>query len=47
MTSVSPPMPEAKWVVFYSLGDGPGGGMYYGAHPIEQMGYHLSMLAYA
>ncbi len=40
------PNPEAKWVVFYSLGDGPDGGIYYDAHPIEQMGYHLTMLAY-
>jgi len=40
------PKPEAKWVVFYSLGDGPDGGRYYDAHPIEQMRYHLTMLAY-
>ena len=40
------PAPEAKWVVFYSLGDGPDGGVYYDAHPIEQMAYHLTMLAY-
>ncbi|MGI8708951.1 MAG: molybdopterin-dependent oxidoreductase [Actinomycetota bacterium] len=40
------PQPEAKWVVFYSLGDGPDGGVYYDAHPIDQMGYHLTMLAY-
>ena len=40
------PQPEAKWVVFYSLGDGPDGGLYYDAHPIEQMSYHLTMLAY-
>jgi DMSO/TMAO reductase YedYZ molybdopterin-dependent catalytic subunit/thiosulfate reductase cytochrome b subunit len=40
------PKPEAKWVVFYSLGDGPDGGLYYDAHPIEQMRYHLTMLAY-
>ena len=40
------PRPEARWVVFYSLGDGPDGGIYYDAHPIEQMGYHLTMLAY-
>ncbi len=40
------PAPEAKWVVFYSLGDGPDGGVYYDAHPIEQMSYHLTMLAY-
>ena len=40
------PQPEAKWVVFYSLGDGPDKGVYYDAHPIEQMSYHLTMLAY-
>ncbi len=40
------PQPEAKWVVFYSLGDGPDGGVYYDAHPIDQMSYHLTMLAY-
>jgi thiosulfate reductase cytochrome b subunit len=40
------PKPEAKWVVFYSLGDGADGGRYYDAHPIEQMSYQLTMLAY-
>jgi sulfoxide reductase catalytic subunit YedY len=40
------PQPEAKWVVFYSFADGPDQGIYYDAHPIEQMGYHLTMLAY-
>ncbi len=40
------PRPEARWVVFYSLGDGPDKGVYYDAHPIEQMRYHLTMLAY-
>ncbi len=40
------PKSEAKWVVFYSLGDGPDKGLYYDAHPIEQMSYHLTMLAY-
>jgi len=40
------PRPDAKWVVFYSLGDGPDKGIYYDVHPIEQMGYHLTMLAY-
>ena len=40
------PQPEARWVVFYSLGDGPDGGLYYDAHPIEQMRNHLTMLAY-
>lgn len=36
----------AKWVVFYSLSDGPDAGIYYDAHPIEQMSNHLTMLAY-
>ncbi len=40
------PKPEARWVVFYSLGDGPDKGLYYDAHPIEQMRYALTMLAY-
>lgn len=40
------PKAEAKWVVFYSLGDGADGGRYYDAHPIEQMRYQLTMLAY-
>ena len=40
------PLPEAKWAVFYSLGDGPEKGLYYDAHPIEQLTYQLTMLAY-
>lgn len=40
------PKPAAKWVVFYSLGEGADKGIYYDAHPIEQMSYHLTMLAY-
>ncbi|NKY50323.1 molybdopterin-dependent oxidoreductase [Nocardia vermiculata] len=40
------PLPEAKWVVFYSLAEGSGGGTYYDAHAIEQMDHHLTMLAY-
>ncbi len=40
------PQPEAKWVVFYSLADGPDGGSYYDAHPVEQMHHQLTMLAY-
>ena len=40
------PKPGAKWVVFYSLGDGPDRGLYYDAHPIEQMTAALTMLAY-
>lgn len=40
------PLPEAKWVVFYSLAEGSDGGTYYDAHAIEQMSHHLTMLAY-
>ena len=40
------PHPDAKWVVFYSLGEGADKGLYYDAHPIEQMSHHLTMLAY-
>lgn len=40
------PNPEAKWVIFYSFAEGPDGGIYYDAQPIEQMSYHLTMLAY-
>ena len=40
------PMPEARCVVFYSLGEGSDGGLYYDAHPIEQMSFHVTMLAY-
>jgi len=37
---------DAKWVIFYSLGDGADAGVYYDARSIEQMSYHLTMLAY-
>jgi methionine sulfoxide reductase catalytic subunit len=40
------PATEAKWVVFYSLGDGADEGRYYDVQPIEQMGNELTMLAY-
>ena len=40
------PDPAARWVVFYSLGEGADGGVYYDAHPIEQMRGKLTMLAY-
>jgi DMSO/TMAO reductase YedYZ molybdopterin-dependent catalytic subunit len=43
---VLPDRSEAKWVVFYSLGPGGDGGIYYVARPIEQMSHHLTMLAY-
>ncbi|ODR04618.1 oxidoreductase [Mycolicibacillus koreensis] len=40
------PLPEAKWVAFYSLGPGSDGGTYYDVHDIKQMSNHLTMLAY-
>lgn len=40
------PLPEAKWVVFYSMAPGSEGGLYYDVHAIEQMEHHLTMLAY-
>jgi sulfoxide reductase catalytic subunit YedY len=40
------PQPEAKWVVFYSLGEGADRGVYYDAHPIEHMSHHLTMLPF-
>ena len=40
------PLPEAKWVAFYSMGLGGTGGIYYNVHPIKQMSHHLTMLAY-
>lgn len=40
------PDPRAKWVVFYSLGEGADGGTYYDAHPVEHMRGRLTMLAY-
>lgn len=46
LIDVVKPRNAVKWVVFYSLGDGADKGVYYDAHPIEQMSYHLTMLAY-
>jgi methionine sulfoxide reductase catalytic subunit len=40
------PNPQARWAVFYSLGEGADGGSYYDAQPIEQMRSRLTMLAY-
>ncbi|MGA5541338.1 molybdopterin-dependent oxidoreductase [Mycobacterium sp. NPDC051198] len=42
------PLPEAKWVVFYSLADGaePGHGRYYDCHRIEHMREPMALLAY-
>ena len=33
-------------MIFYSFAQGPEGGIYYDAQPIEQMSYQLTMLAY-
>ncbi len=40
------PLPEAKWVVFYSFADGADGGRYYDAHNIKHMRHGLALLAY-
>ena len=40
------PDPGARWVIFYSLGEGADGGTYYDAHRIEHMHSPLAMLAY-
>jgi methionine sulfoxide reductase catalytic subunit len=48
------PLPQARWVIFYSLGSGPEGydtkleegGRYYDAHNIDHMKHHLTILAY-
>jgi thiosulfate reductase cytochrome b subunit len=46
MVDLVRPRPEAKWVVFYSFGEGADKGAYYDAHPIEHMSHHLTMLAF-
>jgi DMSO/TMAO reductase YedYZ molybdopterin-dependent catalytic subunit len=40
------PLPEAKWVIFYSMAPGSDGGLYYDAHALRQMNHHLTILAY-
>jgi thiosulfate reductase cytochrome b subunit len=48
------PLPQARWVVFYSFAPGPGGydpqrdegGRYYDAHRLEHMHHQLTILAY-
>lgn len=40
------PHPNAKWVAFYSFGEGSDGGRYYDCHPIENMYHHQTILAY-
>ena len=39
------PKADAKWVIFYSFSEGSDGGTYYDAQDIDQMRYHLTMLA--
>ncbi len=41
------PLPNAKWVAFYSFGDGVDGGRYYDCHPIANMYHEQTLLAYA
>ncbi len=40
------PLPNAKWVAFYSFAEGSDGGRYYDCHPIENMYYQQTILAY-
>ncbi|MFD4711835.1 molybdopterin-dependent oxidoreductase [Streptomyces sp. NPDC058430] len=40
------PLPQARWVVFYSFGSGTEGGLYYDAHKIQHMRHKLALLAY-
>lgn len=40
------PKPEAKYVAFYSFGEGGEGGIFYDVHKIENMHHELTILAY-
>ena len=41
------PLPQARWVIFYSFGSGTEDqGLYYDAHNIDHMGHKLTLLAY-
>jgi thiosulfate reductase cytochrome b subunit len=40
------PLPQARWVVFYSFAPGAEEGRYYDAHNIEHMRHQLTLLAY-
>jgi thiosulfate reductase cytochrome b subunit len=40
------PLPQAKWVIFYSFAEGAEGGRYYDAHKIGHMQHPLTLLAY-
>lgn len=46
MLDVVKPLPEARFVVFYSLADGSDGGRYYDVHEIFNMWHRLTILAY-
>lgn len=39
------PLPEAKWVIFHSFGEGGEGGEYYDAHSMTDMRHHQTLLA--
>jgi DMSO/TMAO reductase YedYZ molybdopterin-dependent catalytic subunit len=40
------PLPEARWVIFYSFASGTEGGLYYDAQRIEHMQHESTILAY-
>ncbi|MDR0358776.1 MAG: molybdopterin-dependent oxidoreductase, partial [bacterium] len=40
------PLPEAKWAMFYSFGDGGEGGPYYDSHSLHDLRHPQSLLAY-
>jgi thiosulfate reductase cytochrome b subunit len=40
------PKPSVQWVVFYSLVEGPDGGLYYDVHRYAHMFHRLTLLAY-
>ena len=40
------PKPDAKAVIFYSFGEGLGGGQYYDSHTIENVRHQQTLLAY-
>ena len=40
------PLPTAKWVAFYSFGEGSDGGRYYDCHPIANMYHEQTILDY-
>ncbi|MDQ1248431.1 MAG: methionine sulfoxide reductase catalytic subunit [Actinomycetota bacterium] len=46
LLALATPTPEAAWVVFYSLAEGPEGGRYYDCHPIANMSHPTTVLAY-